>query len=99
MAACPAARIASLPGGTVPIAHAVRGHRGIENRVLCVSHVAFRGDASLAHGDYGAENLALPRKLALDLLRAEPTPEHGVKASRLRADWDNAYPLRVLGAQ
>lgn len=42
-------------------------------------------------------NVALVRKLALNLPRLEPTRATGVKASRLRAGWDNAFLLHVLG--
>jgi predicted transposase YbfD/YdcC len=91
--------LSSLPGEAAAIAAAVRGHWGIENAVHWVLDVAFREDASRARVGHSAENLALLRKLALNLLRTEPTRRHGVKASRLRAGWDNAYLLRVLGVQ
>lgn len=91
--------VTSLPGAAAPIAAAVRGHWGIENSVHWVLDVAFREDDSRARVDHSAANLALLRKLALNLLRAEPTRTHGIKASRLRAGWDNAYLLRVLGVQ
>lgn len=91
--------LSSLPGEARVIAAAVRSHWGIENQVHWVLDVAFREDASRARRDHSAANLALLRKLALNLLRIEPTRKHGVKASRLRAGWDNAYLLRVLGVQ
>ena len=91
--------ISSLPGEAAWIAEAVRSHWGIENTVHWVLDVAFREDASRVHFGHSAENLALLRKLALNLLRIEPTRKHGVKASRLRAGWDNTYLLRVLGVQ
>jgi predicted transposase YbfD/YdcC len=91
--------LSSLPGAAETIGAAVRSHWGIENAVHWVLDVAFREDASRAHLGHSAENLALIRKLALNLLRTEPTRNHGVKASRLRAGWDNAYLLRVLGVQ
>jgi predicted transposase YbfD/YdcC len=91
--------LCSLPGDATAIATAVRSHWGIENRVHWVLDVAFREDESRAHLGHSAENSALIRKLALNLLRTEPTRKHGVKASRLRAGWDNTYLLRVLGVQ
>jgi len=79
------------------IAAAVRSRWGIENQLHWVLDGAFREDARRAHIGHSAENLALLRKLALNLLRIEPTRKHGVKASRLRAGWDNTYLMRVLG--
>ena len=46
---------------------------------------------------HAAANLALLRKLVLNLLRADPTRKVGVKASRLKAGWDDGYLLHVLG--
>jgi predicted transposase YbfD/YdcC len=91
--------LSSLPGEATVIASAVRSHWGIENQLHWVLDVAFREDASRARIGHSAANLALLRKLALNLLRTEPTRKHGVKASRLRAGWDNNYLLRVLGLQ
>jgi predicted transposase YbfD/YdcC len=91
--------LSSLPGDARAIAHAVRSYWGIENRVHWVLDVAFREDASRARVGHSAANLALIRKLALNLLRADPTRTIGVKGSRLKAGWDDAYLLHVLGVQ
>jgi len=91
--------VSSLPGDATTVATAVRSHWGIENQVHWVLDVAFREDASRAHIGHSAANLALIRKLALNLLRADPTRRIGVKGSRLKAGWDNTYLLYVLGVQ
>ena len=91
--------LSSLAGDARTLAHAVRSHWGIENRVHWVLDVAFREDASRARVGHSAANLALIRKLALNLLRADPTRTIGVKGSRLKAGWDDSYLLHVLGAQ
>ena len=90
--------VSSLAGEARQLASAVRSHWGIENQLHWVLDVAFREDENRAHVGHSAENLALIRKLALNLLRLEPTRKHGIKASRLRAGWDTEYLLRVLGA-
>lgn len=90
--------LTSLPGHARPIAEAVRSHWGIENGLHWVLDMAFGEDQNRTRAGHGAENLALIRKLALNLLRLEPTRTHGIKASRLRAGWDHDYLLRVLGA-
>ncbi len=89
--------ITSLPGAAAPIAAAVRSHWGIENQLHWVLDVAFHEDANRSRLGHSGENLALLRKLALNLLRQEPTRRIGVKGSRLKAGWDDAYLLRVLG--
>lgn len=91
--------LSSLPGDAKTIAQAVRSHWGIENQVHWVLDVAFREDASRARIGHSPANLALIRKLALNLLRVDPTRRVGVKASRLKAAWDDAYLLHVLGVQ
>lgn len=91
--------LSSLPGSAKAVAKAVRSHWGIENQVHWVLDVAFREDLSRARIGHSAENLALLRKLALNLLRADPTRKIGVKASRLRAGWNNDYLLHVLGVK
>jgi predicted transposase YbfD/YdcC len=89
--------LSSLSGDAATLAKAVRSHWGIENQVHWVLDVAFREDASRARIGHSAANLALIRKLALNLLRADPTRRIGVKGSRLKAGWDNADLLHVLG--
>jgi predicted transposase YbfD/YdcC len=91
--------LSSLVGDAHTIAQAVRSHWGIENQVHWVLDVAFREDASRARIGHSAANLAVIRKLALNLLRADPTRKIGVKGSRLKAAWDDAYLLHVLGVQ
>lgn len=91
--------LSSLPGDAQQIAEAVRSHWGIENQVHWVLDVAFREDVSRARVGHAAANLALVRKLVLNLLRADPSRKVGVKASRLKAGWDDGYLLTILGVQ
>lgn len=91
--------LSSLPGDARALARAVRSHWGIENEVHWVLDVAFREDESRARVGHSAANLAVIRRLALNLLRADPTRKIGIKGSRLKAGWDDAYLLHVLGVQ
>lgn len=88
--------LSSLAGEVTAFSAAVRGHWGIENRLHWVLDIAFREDESRVRVGDGAQNLALLRRIALNLLRREPTARVGIKARRLMAGWDDAYLLKVL---
>lgn len=78
-------------------ARAVREHWGVENGLHWNLDVSFNEDKSRIRKDNSPENLAVMRHVALNLLKQETTIKHGIKAKRLKAGWDEAYLLRVLG--
>lgn len=90
--------ISSLPADAKQALKAIRTHWHIENRLHWVLDIAFREDESRVRKGYGAENFAVLRHLALNLLKHEETAQCGVHAKRLKAAWDNDYLLKVLGA-
>jgi predicted transposase YbfD/YdcC len=92
--------ISSLPGATDADAkrlnEIIRTHWEIENRVHWVLDVAMAEDTNRTRKGESAQNLALVRKLALNLLRRETSVKTGVAAKQKRAGWDHNYLLKIL---
>ena len=74
----------------------IRTHWEIENRVHWVLDVAMGEDSNRTRKGESAQNLALIRKLALNLLRQEPSVQGGIAAKQKRAGWDHDYLLKIL---
>lgn len=88
--------ITSLLATAKRLLKAVRAHWGIENQVHWVLDIAFREDDSRLRKGNGAQNFAVLRHIALNLLKQEQTAQCGIKNKRLKAGWDQNYLLKVL---
>jgi Transposase DDE domain len=92
--------ISSLPGATDADAQrlnsVMRTHWEIENRVHWVWDMAMGEDTNRPRKGESAQNLALIRKLALNLLRRETSVQTGLAAKQKRAGWDRNYLLKIL---
>jgi predicted transposase YbfD/YdcC len=88
--------LSSLSVDAVRLAEAVRGHWAIENSLHWILDVVFREDDSRVRVGHAAENFALIRRIALNLLQQEKTLKRGVKTKRLKAALDDSYLLKVL---
>ena len=73
----------------------VRGHWGIENRLHWVLDVTCNEDQARNRKGHCAENLALLRKLALNLARLEPG-KGSMRGKLKKAGWDNNFLISIL---
>lgn len=85
----------STPLSAARFGHVVRQHWGIENQLHWVLDVTMNEDHARHRKDHGPENVALLRRLALNVMRLEPSPG-SIKGKRKRAGWDNAYLTQLL---
>jgi predicted transposase YbfD/YdcC len=90
--------ISSLPADAKTILKAKRSHWKIENQLHWVLDLAFREDESRVRSDHAAENLAVLRHMALNLLKNERTAKGGIRAKRLQAGWNTDYLLTILNS-
>ena len=77
---------------------AVRKHWQIEIDLHWSLDVSFREDHCQVRLGHAAQNLALIRRIALNLLKQEKTHKNGISCRRKTAGWDNKYLLKLLKA-
>jgi predicted transposase YbfD/YdcC len=75
--------------------HVTRSHWGIENRLHWALDVHFAEDGSRARKDNAPENLAILRKLALNIHRTHPY-RASLRRKIKRAGWDDAYLMATI---
>jgi predicted transposase YbfD/YdcC len=69
---------------------------GVENALHWVLDVSFRADECRIRKEKGAQNFAVLRHIALNLLQRKSGHKRGIKARRKRAGWDRQYLIQVL---
>lgn len=72
-----------------------RSHWTIENQLHWALDVHFDEDGNRARKDNAPENLAILRRLALNILRSHPNPTP-IRRKIKRAGWDDAFLLAML---
>lgn len=78
-------------------AKSVRSHWDIENKLHWILDVAFNEDRSTIHMKHAMRNVALVRRMALNLLKSVPSAKKtSVAIKRKKAGWDNKYLHQVL---
>ena len=74
----------------------VRGHWGIENQQHWVLDVQFGEDACRTRRDHSAENLALIRRVALNVLRHNGPSRDSLRQRKIRAALNDDYRLNLI---
>lgn len=74
----------------------VRKHWQIEVDLHWSLDVSFREDLCQVRKGHAPENLALLRRIALNLLKQEKSHKNGITCRRKTAGWDHRYLLKVL---
>ena len=88
--------ISSLRPSARRLGRVIRDHWSIENGLHWVLDVVFREDARRLYERTAAENTAFLNRLAVSLLRADPSPL-SLKVKRKLAGWDIHYLTQLLG--
>jgi predicted transposase YbfD/YdcC len=90
--------LTSRPGVDVEeLGRAIRSHWGVENELHWSLDVVFREDASRVRKDHGPENLAIIRRIVLNLVRQETSVKASLKGKRSMAGWNEQCLLKILG--
>ncbi|MEI9888508.1 MAG: ISAs1 family transposase [Rhizomicrobium sp.] len=105
------ARITSRRGGDEPVEHFFllskpykaatllairREHWGIENNLHWTLDVVMDEDLARNRKDNGPANLAVLRRLALNIARAHPDKKTSLRRKLLRAGWDEAFLFDII---
>ena len=86
--------ISSAPLDIERLAHAARGHWGVESMHWLLD-CTFAEDLSRYRSGHGARNMAVVRRFALGLVRANKA-KGSVKTRRKAAGWDPEFLLQIL---
>ncbi len=89
--------ISSLPADAKRIAHAVRSHWEVENRLHWCLDVQFGEDQSTVRTGYAANNLAIVRHIVMNLLRLNTSRKGSIKTKRMLAATSDTFRAELLG--
>ena len=87
----------SAPLSAERFARAVRSHWAIENSLHWVLDVTMNEDGQRNRKDHGPSNLALLRRLALNIARVQPDKD-SMRGKLKRAGWDTDFLLDMVRA-
>jgi predicted transposase YbfD/YdcC len=78
------------------LGRAIRTHWDIENALHWVLDVTFREDDSRVRDRRAARNLAVLRRIAINLVGRDRSAKASVRARRKKAAWNDDYMLQLL---
>jgi predicted transposase YbfD/YdcC len=79
------------------LAAAAQNHWAIENSLHWVLDVGLREDESRLRDRNAAANLAVIRKIAINLVKVDKSQKGSIKGRRKAAGWDNDYMQKIIG--
>ena len=88
--------LSSCRDDPIVLGRAIRQHWAIENALHWVLDVTFREDDSRVRDQRAARNLAVLRRMAINLVGRDGSTKASVRARRKRAAWDNDDMLQLL---
>ena len=89
-------QVSSLPADAEKIGAAIRSHWGIENSLHWILDVHFREDHARNRKDHSAENMAILRHMAVNLIKKERSSKTSFRGKRLKDSWSNDYLIGLL---
>jgi len=87
--------LSSLPVDLPRLASVVRGHWSVESLHWTLD-VTFGEDRSQTSHKTSAQNMALLRRLALNIVKQDTSIKDALRGKRLRAGWNDPYLARLL---
>jgi predicted transposase YbfD/YdcC len=90
--------ISSVNSGAARMMQLIRHHWEVENKLHWSLDVSFNEDRSRVRIGHAPENLALIRKMALNLLRQNKTKKCGAKTKRMLCAMDTNFLLEILNS-
>src|SRR5689334_13942822 len=91
--------LSSCGDDSAGLAPAIRRHWSIENALHWVLDVTFREDDSRVRDRTAARNLALLRKIALNLVTRDRRSQASRRGRRKMAAWNDDYMLQIITGQ
>lgn len=89
--------IGSIAPAAKTLAHAVRSHWEVENRLHWCLDVCLNDDQARARVNNSARNLAAIRRMVLNILRLDKSRKGGIKTRRMLACSSDQYRKQLLG--
>ena len=88
--------LSSCADAPAVLGQAIRSHWAVENNLHWTLDVTFREDDSRVRDRTATRNLALLRKIALNIAGRDRTSKVSIRARRKKAAWNDSYMLQLL---